>query len=324
MEQLLIGSACEIFICGTVCAREVAMSPNSAPHRSTILPHVGSHNQTAPVGTNHELCTNGNHSDPRRREARTFADPWTPKIKSGQAGRRWHSGEMSDGDARAALYPSSASKSFLDQRWRNSKCPGIWAPKVDDLMRRETTGKPPMMATEIDIGLPCDMSPKPEKIRTAHPRTTLIDGIETGPTGRMTSEATPGAAHRPSLSRPRAPGAAVPFPDRACPAPLGRHAGANRDEDFSRQKRRCSSRFARFHRLSWGVRRTTGATRSSLGPIIGKGKVELKVFGREGLDRRVLARVDAVGGPDQETKDQRHSRVEAQPPRRSCRGDRPS
>ena len=43
-----------------------------------------------------------------------------------------------------------------------------------------------------------------------------------------------------------------------------------------------------------------------LGPVVGKGEVELKVFGREGLDRRRLARVDAVGGPDEETKDQRH------------------
>ena len=39
--------------------------------------------------------------------------------------------------------------------------------------------------------------------------------------------------------------------------------------------------------------------------VILEGKIELQHFRRKGLDRRVLPRIDAVGGPDQEAGDQR-------------------
>ena len=40
------------------------------------------------------------------------------------------------------------------------------------------------------------------------------------------------------------------------------------------------------------------------GPIIGQREIELQNLGGEGLDRRILAGVDAIGGPDQKAEDE--------------------
>ena len=57
MNRLLISTACAILICGTVCAREVTMSPTSAPHGSTILAARQVAQSNCAVGATGELCT---------------------------------------------------------------------------------------------------------------------------------------------------------------------------------------------------------------------------------------------------------------------------
>ena len=57
MNRLLISTACAILICGTICAREVTMSPTSAPHGSTILAARQVAQSNSAVGATGELCT---------------------------------------------------------------------------------------------------------------------------------------------------------------------------------------------------------------------------------------------------------------------------
>jgi hypothetical protein len=56
MKNLLISTACAIFICGTACAREVTLSPTSTLHGSTpsAARHVAPSNSV--VGATGELC----------------------------------------------------------------------------------------------------------------------------------------------------------------------------------------------------------------------------------------------------------------------------
>jgi hypothetical protein len=56
MKTLLISTTCAIFICGTACAREVALSPTPTLHGSTnsAARHVAQSNVV--VGPTGELC----------------------------------------------------------------------------------------------------------------------------------------------------------------------------------------------------------------------------------------------------------------------------
>ena len=57
MNRLLISTACAILICGTVCAREVTMSPTFTPHGSTIFAARQVVQSNSAVGATGELCT---------------------------------------------------------------------------------------------------------------------------------------------------------------------------------------------------------------------------------------------------------------------------
>jgi hypothetical protein len=56
MNRLVISTACAIFICGTACAREVTLSPASAPHGSTISAARRVAQSNSAVGATGELC----------------------------------------------------------------------------------------------------------------------------------------------------------------------------------------------------------------------------------------------------------------------------
>jgi hypothetical protein len=47
-----------------------------------------------------------------------------------------------------------------------------------------------------------------------------------------------------------------------------------------------------------------GAQRRRVWPVVGEGEIELQDLGGEGLHRHILAAVDAIGGPDQESEDE--------------------
>ena len=57
MNRLLISTTCAFFICGTACAREVAMSPTFTPHGSTTFSARQVTQSNSVVGTTGELCT---------------------------------------------------------------------------------------------------------------------------------------------------------------------------------------------------------------------------------------------------------------------------
>jgi hypothetical protein len=57
MNKLLISTACAAFICGTVCAREVALTPTFTPRGSTILAARQVAQSNIAVGATGELCT---------------------------------------------------------------------------------------------------------------------------------------------------------------------------------------------------------------------------------------------------------------------------
>ena len=57
MNRLLLSTACAIFICGTACAREVTLSPTSAPHGSTIFAARQVAQSNIAVGATGEFCT---------------------------------------------------------------------------------------------------------------------------------------------------------------------------------------------------------------------------------------------------------------------------
>ena len=56
MNRLLISTACALFICGTACAREAALSPTFTPHESTILAARQVAQSNIAAGATSELC----------------------------------------------------------------------------------------------------------------------------------------------------------------------------------------------------------------------------------------------------------------------------
>ena len=59
MNRLLISTTCAFFICGTACAREVAMSPIFTPHEfpTKFFSARQVTQSNSVVGTTGELCT---------------------------------------------------------------------------------------------------------------------------------------------------------------------------------------------------------------------------------------------------------------------------
>ena len=57
MNRLLISTACAFFVCGTACAREVAMNPTFTPHGPTIFSARQITQSNSVVGATGELCT---------------------------------------------------------------------------------------------------------------------------------------------------------------------------------------------------------------------------------------------------------------------------